>query len=126
MSDEQMRENMRFRSKGRSASIEFHYPRHEDEINELEVGLLDVRAADSIKIKYDFKRDGYSIMQASIFCFDDQDLDEDWQEVAFVRAWARETVTPYHSEEEAKAIREFQAELAKEDNHHVRTRLLLR
>lgn len=117
MSDEKMREQMSFKSWGRRASIEFFYPRGENLINELEVGLCDVRAADSIKIKYDFDRDGYSIMQASIFCWaaDDKELDDDWQEVAFVHAWAREAVTPYHTEKEANEIRRFQASIAKEE-----------
>jgi hypothetical protein len=57
----------------------------------IEVGLCDVRAADSIRISYDFNRDGYVIEQAAP-CDegDDEEATPDWQEVAFVRAWARE------------------------------------
>jgi hypothetical protein len=53
---------------------------------------MDVRAADDILIEYDFERDGYVIKQASKFVWDADDpvCDQDWQEVAFVQAWARE------------------------------------
>lgn len=55
------------------------------------VDLVDVRAADGIRISYDFERDGWRIEQASVFEWDadDQERDPDWQEVAFVKAWAR-------------------------------------
>lgn len=50
------------------------------------------RASDGIRLSYDYERDGYVIEQASIFEWDtdDQVCDMDWQEVAFIRAWARE------------------------------------
>ncbi len=62
-----------------------------DHIKQFVVGLCDVRAADSIRISYDYDRDGYKIEQASIFEFDCDDTvcDEDWQEVAFIQAWKR-------------------------------------
>jgi hypothetical protein len=77
------------------ASIELWYPRVAGNVTTIEVGLMDVRAADSIRISYDFDRDGYVIKQASRFSWtseqvDAGDLDDDWQEVAFIRAWARE------------------------------------
>lgn len=58
----------------------------------VQVGLMGVRAADDIRISYDKERDGWSIEQASMFSWpaDDPICDEDWQEVAFVKAWARE------------------------------------
>jgi hypothetical protein len=77
------------------ANVELFYPRNEGNIHTIEVGLSDVRAADSIQISYDFDRDGWSIKQASRFEWicdenDDGNRDPDWQEVAFVQAWARE------------------------------------
>lgn len=69
--------------------IEFN-ARAEGQPNTIEIDLYDVRAADSIRIQYDFERDGYVILQASIFEPEDDEMDEDWQEVAFIRAWARE------------------------------------
>ncbi len=64
----------------------------EDHIRRVEIGLLHVRAADDIRISYDFDRDGYIIEQSSIFSWDlaDEVCDPDWQEVAFIQAWARE------------------------------------
>ena len=70
-----------------------YYPRI-GPIDKIEVDLSDVRAADSIRISYDFTRDGWKIEQASIFEWDGDDkvCDPDWQEVAFIKAWAREKV----------------------------------
>lgn len=72
--------------------VDLFYPRVRENIHEIEVGLSDVRAADSILISYDFERDGYVIKQASRFCWsvDDEESDSDWREVAFIQAWARE------------------------------------
>ena len=65
-------------------------PRSDDEPVALEVSLEDVRAADDIRISYDFERDGWVIQQASNTgpWPADAALDEGWQEVAFVKAWA--------------------------------------
>lgn len=76
-----------------TAMVEISYPRLENnKIKNIEVGLSDVRAADNIRISYDFDRDGWKIEQASIFSWDieDTEMDPDWQEVAFVKAWERE------------------------------------
>lgn len=71
--------------------VELMYP-DRDTPHTVEVGLCDVRAADSIRIFYDFQRDGWVIQQAAIFewTIEDPVCDSDWQEVAFVQAWARE------------------------------------
>ena len=80
-------------ARGSRVPVELWYPRSEGNATSLEVGLCDVRAADSIQIEYDFERDGWSIKQASTFSWDGEDTvcDPDWQEVAFVQAWARDT-----------------------------------
>jgi hypothetical protein len=67
------------------------YPR-DSKVRYVEVELEDIRAADSLRISYDFQRDGWIIEQASTFSWpaDDPQCDPDWQEVAFVRAWGRE------------------------------------
>jgi hypothetical protein len=67
------------------------YPRSSEK-KYIEVDLIDVRAADGIRISYDFDRDGYVIEQASDFGPWElgEESDPDWQEVAFVKAWARE------------------------------------
>ncbi len=78
---------------GSELHVELWYPREEDNpIKSICVGLMDVRAADDIRISYDFERDGWKIEQASTFSWDADDkvCDPDWQEVAFVKAWARD------------------------------------
>lgn len=62
------------------------------------INLCDVRAADGIRVSYDFDRDGWKVEQASTFTFDCDDpiQDPDWQEVAFVQAWSRERKNPNH------------------------------
>jgi hypothetical protein len=77
---------------GTTREIDLWYPRVEGNPVFVEVGLMDVRAADSIRVSYDFERDGWKIEQASTFSWecDDAVCDPNWQEVAFVKAWARE------------------------------------
>lgn len=74
--------------------IEFAYPRLKGNINEIELGLGDVRASDGIKIYYDFERDGYVIMQPYIVEKDMGDYidaaTETWEEVGFFKSWALE------------------------------------
>ena len=73
------------------AEVNLWYPSGEENISTIEVGLMHVRAADSIRISYDFDRNGYVIKQASVFEWegDDDACDSDWQEVAFIKAWGR-------------------------------------
>jgi len=73
-------------------AVDLLYPRAEGHPRYVEVGIEEVRAADSIRISYDFNRDGYVIEQASTFEWDGDDpvCDPDWQEVAFIQAWGRE------------------------------------
>jgi hypothetical protein len=83
---------------GDTLNVEFWYPRNEDEpIKFIEVGLTEVRAADNIRISYDFDRDGWKIEQASTFSWlgNDPVCDQDWQEVAFVQAWGRQKKQPW-------------------------------
>lgn len=53
-----------------------------------------VRASDGIRMHYDYERDGYVIEQMSHFECEHAEGDPactpDWQEVAFIQAWARE------------------------------------
>ena len=74
--------------------IEWMYPEIYDRSKQstLIISLSHTRAADDIRIKYDSERDGWVIEQASVFEWDGSDpvCDPDWQEVAFVQAWARE------------------------------------
>ncbi len=71
--------------------VDLWYPRSEDRPQAVFVGLVDVRAADGIRITYDFDRDGWRIEQAQRFVWEnDDDCDPMWKEVAFVEAWASE------------------------------------
>lgn len=75
--------------------LDWMYPQiygGEKGFNYVTLGMCHVRAADNIRIHYDSDRDGWSIEQASVFSWDGNDpvCDPDWQEVAFVQAWARE------------------------------------
>lgn len=73
--------------------IELLYPEiYAREKTTLTVGMCHTRAADSIRLSYDSTRDGWVIEQASIFTWEVGDTvgDRDWQEVAFIQAWARE------------------------------------
>lgn len=80
-----------------TAHVSLEYPPYTDaeatyeRVRYVELDLCAVRAADSIRIYYDFARNGWAIMQASKFSWSEDDIDQgsDWQEVAFVRAWAR-------------------------------------
>ncbi len=71
--------------------LDLWYPRSEENADTVELGLMDVRAADPIRIQYDFDRDGWIILQSSKFEWEvDEDPIGDWQEVAFIQAWNRE------------------------------------
>ncbi len=79
-------------------SVELTYPpRTSDNPNRqvryVEFDQESVRASDGIRVSYDYERDGYVIEQASKFEWDAADTvcDRDWQEVAFVQAWGRDT-----------------------------------
>ena len=76
--------------------VDFWYPKQaiEDETYiPLEIGLDDVRAADAIRVEYDYERDGYVIKQD--FGSDerqDWERESDWRETAFVKAWPKDEI----------------------------------
>ena len=77
--------------------IDIEYPRLEDaDYEAVIVGLMDVRAADAVRVRYDFDRDGWIIEQATWFEWrsDDEEMDEGWQEAAFCPAWQFEQNRP--------------------------------
>ena len=69
--------------------IALAYPR-DSNIKRIQIGLLDVRAADDIQIEYDYDRDGWIIKQDE---YESRDgiiyAVLDWKEVAFIPAWSR-------------------------------------
>lgn len=76
--------------RGDTACLDIWYPNQRD-VKFVEIGLMCVRAADHIRISYDYSRDGWKIEQASRFSWniDDDACDPDWQEVAFIKSWGR-------------------------------------
>lgn len=83
-------------------TAELWYPRVEGKrIRFVEVGLVDVRAADSVRVSYDFERDGWKIEQAGVFEWDMDDSEQNpgWAEVAFVQAWGSQRVPPKETDE---------------------------
>lgn len=79
-----------------TARIDLWYPRN-NPVKYIHVGLMDVRAADGVRISYDFERDGWVIEQAQVFSWDggDPECDPKWKEVAFIQAWASEVLQPW-------------------------------
>jgi hypothetical protein len=68
-----------------------HYPRSRP-VRYVQLSLFDVWASDGFRTHYDFDRDGWVIEQASRWAWEDGDevCDPDWQEVAFIKSWARD------------------------------------
>lgn len=70
--------------------LEINYPRR-NEIDTVEIGLCDVRSSDNIRIKYDFERDGWIILQPRGYhpklSENSYDYAEEWIESAFCPAW---------------------------------------
>lgn len=87
--------------RGDTIVVDLWYPRAEGNARHIEVGLCDVRAADSIRIHYDFERDGYVVEQpkrTEVLVRSDGKVDTfeervEWIEAAFLKAW------PFGSEE---------------------------
>ena len=77
---------------GDTLLIDLWYPLSDDfEVKQIQIGLMDIRAADDIRVSYDFDRNGWVIQQASVFEWepDDTEADQGWTEVAFVKAWSQ-------------------------------------
>lgn len=72
----------------RSFHIELEYPRLDSNVQEVTVGLTDVRAADTIRITYDFERDGWRLgMDRTVEDGPIMRVTEENAEVAFIPAW---------------------------------------
>ena len=104
-----------FDRRGNTVVVELNYPPYEtdpetpDKLKYVEIDMCHVRAADGIRISYDFGRDGWKIEQATVFvwsidkndgngpksiCCDNPDCqDSHWIEVAFVQAWGSQRIS---------------------------------
>ena len=71
---------------GDTAHVDFWYPRLDGRPKHLQIGLMDVRSTDGIRISYDFNRDGWVIEQSDPIWEDRGDhmahVDR-WREVYF-------------------------------------------
>lgn len=52
----------------------------------IEVSLMDLRAADDVRLSFDFERNGWKIEQPTKWA-EGESADRGWTEVAFVPAW---------------------------------------
>lgn len=75
---------------GRTIRTELWYPRTSTTPDRVSVELMDVRAANSIYIQYDFDRDGWAITMPLLDLVEDSTgaWHEVEKEVGFIPAWA--------------------------------------
>jgi hypothetical protein len=77
-------------------NVELAYPRRDigpRKFDTVEVGLNDTRAADGLRIKFDFDRNGWAIEQQLWWKMPDRQMCDEvdhWYEVAFVPAWGQQ------------------------------------
>ncbi len=80
----------KFETQERDGELEVYvyYPR-QTEAKAVVLDLMDVRAADAVRISYDFDRDGW-VVQQHTSKKDDPAFNGEWVEVYFAEAWALE------------------------------------
>lgn len=87
--------NFHVDKRGPTLAVTLTYPNiaGPDACRYVEVDQESVRASDGVRLSYDYERDGWIVEQASRFEWDADDavMDPDWQEVAFIQSWARDT-----------------------------------
>ena len=72
------------------AHVDLWYPRVEGNVQFIHIGLMDVRAADGIRLHYDFERDGFVVEQPKPHLVKKENYYEDheeWIEVGFFQSW---------------------------------------
>ena len=68
--------------------IELTYPSLTGQVSAFEIGLVCVRAADNIRVSFDYERDGWRIEQQAGTEDEHRGVQfMGWQEVAFIKAW---------------------------------------
>lgn len=73
---------------GDELHVELKYPGQPGRPTAVVVGLESVRAADDIRLVYDFRRDGWAVQRATRFSWDEgEDIDHGWVEVAYLQSW---------------------------------------
>lgn len=73
--------------------VDINYPRNSP-IDTIEIELFDMRAADALRVQYDYERDGWVMSQPRQYYVplgdDSFDLEIEWIESAFCPAWKYE------------------------------------
>lgn len=82
---EMYKEDIRIVDNGSTISFDLFYPGVDENPKFLLLGLCHVRAADNLRISYDFDRGGWKIEQ--FVCFDKYKENGQWEEKAFLRPW---------------------------------------
>lgn len=73
---------------GDTGYTDLWYPRTEESpVKFIEIGLMDVRATDNVRVSFDFEADGWKIEQDENIEDTDIDSEPSWVQVAFVPAW---------------------------------------
>ena len=83
------------RERAATLAVDLWYPPRpgqlttETRVSVIQIGLVDVRAADDIRVSYDFDRDGWAIHQQPDWPVEttEEEGEPPWVEVAFIRAW---------------------------------------
>lgn len=70
--------------RGDVVHVTLNYPRGNPKA--VEIDMLEVRCADSIRLTCDFERDGWVVFQSTNI---DDMTDAAWREVGFFKAWAQ-------------------------------------
>jgi len=84
------------RRDGNTITVALWYPTCVGNATCIEVELVDVRAADSIRVCFDHERNGYVVEQprrTQVLMGQEGEIDRyeervEWQETAFLKAWA--------------------------------------
>jgi len=84
-----------------NVTVALFYPSYDlGKSGAVDLTLYAVRAADDIRVKYDFDRDGWVIFQQKgVEHFSWSDTEPGWHEAAFVKAWGQYTECSHHDEE---------------------------
>ena len=74
---------------GDTIHVDLSYPQSDKMPKHIQIDLMDVRAADNIRISFSHERNGWVVESPSVWEWesDDRDCDPAWKETAFVPAW---------------------------------------
>lgn len=82
--------NFHISRKDKELLVELTYPEtNKDGVAYIEVDQESVRASDSVRLHYDYDRDGWVVEKPTKLCWNssDKECDMGWREVAFIQSW---------------------------------------